>query len=313
MKKGFICIWVILSYMPFLTGNDYIDSSKIVNFPSSESRKVFAKPEVSNDIERLLLRPVKLDKGNSAIVNQESVDHVFKPEPEQNIEGITSILSAEKRKLDELENEYKKLEKESIESADAKNSDLSVIKENALSSASISNDKLTSVRKSFEGTTSSLLKKRDPMKIVISPVGSSTDQHRITKDRKPETDASEDLSHRLSKVIGKGRLLDLAECYYKLGEYNNALQTYKLITSSDASLDQYTWAQYQIANCYRNMREFDRAISEYQRFINQYPSGDLIEPAKWYIDDVNWWKSWCEKNALTNSHKLEISNSNTSE
>lgn len=91
------------------------------------------------------------------------------------------------------------------------------------------------------------------------------------------------------------------------------MQTYKLITSSDVSLDQYRWTQYQIANCYRNMREFDLALSEYQRFVNQYPTGDLIESAEWYIDDVNWWKSWCEKNAVNNRRNLEISKIHKSE
>lgn len=301
IRKGFMCTCVILSYMPFLAGNEHVDTSKTVEFRSSEPRKVFTQPEVSNDIERLLLRPVKFEKGNTTIFNQESVDFSLKPETEQNIEGITSILSAEKMKLSELENEYKKLEKELREDVDAKNSDLSVVKVGELSSMSFRNDTMTSIEKFAERATPSVLEKRDTTKKVISRIGSSTDQPRITKDKKPETDASEDLSHRLSKMVGNGRLLDLAECFYKLGEYNNALQTYKLITSSDVSLDQYTWVQYQMANCYRNMREFDLAISGYQRFIDQYSSDDLIGPAKWYIDDVNWWKSWYEKNALTHS------------
>ncbi len=301
IRKGFMCTCVILSYMPFLTGKEHVDTSKTVEFRSSESRKVFTQPEVSNDIERLLLRPVKFEKGNTTIFNQESVDFSLKPETEQNIEGITSILSAEKMKLSELENEYKKLEKELREDVDAKNSDLSVVKVGELSSMSFRNDTMTSIEKFAERATPSVLEKRDITKKVISRIGSSTDQPRITKDKRPAADASEDLSHRLSKMVGNGRLLDLAECFYKLGEYNNALQTYKLITSSDVSLDQYTWVQYQMANCYRNMREFDLAISEYQRFIDQYSSDDLIVPAKWYIDDVSWWKSWYEKNALTHS------------
>lgn len=301
IRKVFMCTYVILSYMPFLTGNEHVDTSKTVEFRSSESRKVFTQPEVSNDIERLLLRPVKFEKGNTTIFNQESVDFSLKPETEQNIEGITSILSAEKMKLSELENEYKKLEKELREDVDAKNSDLSVVKVGELSSMSFRNDTMTSIEKFAERATPSVLEKRDTTKKVISRIGSSTDQPRITKDKKPAADASEDLSHRLSKMVGNGRLLDLAECFYKLGEYNNALQTYKLITSSDVSSDQYTWVQYQMANCYRNMREFDLAISEYQRFIDQYSSDDLIVPAKWYIDDVSWWKSWYEKNALTHS------------
>ncbi|KKO18272.1 MAG: hypothetical protein DCC43_00040 [Candidatus Brocadia sp.] len=303
-KKWFMCIWIILSYVPSLIGDDHIDTHKIVKPLSLESKKVLAKPEMSNDIERLLLRPVKLEKEKTTIANQESVDYMFKPETEQNIEGITSILSAEKRKLNELENEYSKLEKELLGGVDAKNADLSVSKGSESSSASFSNDKVISVEKS---------EKKYPMKNTISSVGSSSDKPRVTKDEKLEKGISENLSYRLSKVVGNGKLLDVAECFYKLGEYNDALQTYKLITSSDVSLDQYRWTQYQIANCYRNMREFDLALSEYQRFVNQYPTGDLIESAEWYIDDVNWWKSWCEKNAVNNRRNLEISKIHKSE
>jgi tetratricopeptide (TPR) repeat protein len=290
--------------VPSLIGDDHIDTHKIVKPLSLESKKVLAKPEMSNDIERLLLRPVKLEKEKTTIANQESVDYMFKPETEQNIEGITSILSAEKRKLNELENEYSKLEKELLGGVDAKNADLSVSKGSESSSASFSNDKVISVEKS---------EKKYPMKNTISSVGSSSDKPRVTKDEKLEKGISENLSYRLSKVVGNGKLLDVAECFYKLGEYNDALQTYKLITSSDVSLDQYRWTQYQIANCYRNMREFDLALSEYQRFVNQYPTGDLIESAEWYIDDVNWWKSWCEKNAVNNRRNLEISKIHKSE
>lgn len=307
MKNVFICIWIVLSYMPFLTGNDHIDTSKIVNISSLESRIMLTKPEVNNNIERLLLRSVKLNEKNTVIANRESANLLFKPETEQNIEGITSILSAEKKKLNELEDEYKKLEKELIKSVDTKNYDLSDLRQNELSSESFSADKLTTIKNSVEGTTSSLLEKRYPMKNAVSRISETRDQQCIIKDKQAETEISEDLNLRLSKVIGNWRLLDLAECLYKLGEYNNALQTYKLITSSDVSLDQYMWVQYQIANCYRNMREFDLAVSEYQRFIDQNPNGDLIEPAKWYIDDVNWWKTWYEKNTLNNSHNLELS------
>ena len=62
MKKGFIYIKFILLYMPFIIGNDHVDSDEIDNFPSTELKKIFTKTEVNNDIERLLLRPVKLEK-----------------------------------------------------------------------------------------------------------------------------------------------------------------------------------------------------------------------------------------------------------
>ena len=44
--------------------------------------------------------------------NLKSEDPSFNPEAEQSIDGITSILGSERKKLYELEDEYKKLEKE---------------------------------------------------------------------------------------------------------------------------------------------------------------------------------------------------------
>jgi TolA-binding protein len=49
------------------------------------------------------------------------------------------------------------------------------------------------------------------------------------------------------------------------------------------------------------MKKYDQASSEYQRLIHQYPNNYLIEQAKWYIDDINWWKLWYEKNASNNN------------
>ena len=134
----------------------------------------------------------------------------------------------------------------------------------------------------------------------------------IKNNQRPGVALTNELIHRLSKVIGDMSLFDLAECFYKLCEFDNALQMYKSITQIDISLDQYTWVQYQIANCYRNMKKYDLAFSEYKRFVSQYPSSDLIEQAKWYIDDINWWKSWYEKNTLANNLLLAVSNSNES-
>ncbi|TVM00232.1 MAG: hypothetical protein CV087_14795 [Candidatus Brocadia sp. WS118] len=314
MKKGFIYIWFVMSCIPFIITNNHVDSGEIGDFLSSESKKIINKAETSNDIERLLLRPIKLEKEDVNTSNLKSVYPLFNPETEQSIDGITSILSSERKKLYELEDKYKKLEKELIKRDDKNNADLGRIKDTKLISASFGDDRLKGGRKSVEGPASTQLEKMNSVKNVVSRAGSSTTQQRTTKNRREqEIDSKEDISHLLSKLTGNGRLLDLAECFYKLCEYNNALQTYKLITPTDTPLNQYIWAQYQIANCYRNMKEFDLALGEYQRFINQYPSGDLIEPAKWYIDDVIWWKSWYEKNSLVNSGMPELSNGVKSE
>lgn len=287
-KKGFISIWCVLLSVLFVIDNDRVDSDEIGNCSSSESKKVRTEAGANNNIERLLLRPVKVEKEVVNTSNLKSEDPLCSHGAEQCVDGMTSVLSSERKKLYELEDEYKKLERELIVRDDKKKPG--------------DNEKLKADKKPDKDSTPSLLEKMYPMPNMISRAGSSTaQQHAINDSKGQEAGLSEDLSHRLSKLTESGSLLDLAECFYKLCEYNNALQTYKLITPTDTLLNQYIWVQYQIANCYRNMKKYDLALSEYQRFINQYPNGDLIESAKWYIDDVMWWKAWSEKNSLVSS------------
>ncbi|MFN3531386.1 MAG: tetratricopeptide repeat protein, partial [Candidatus Brocadia sp.] len=278
------------------------------------SKKVYVKAEISSDIERPLLRPVKSEKDDAVTNDQGTVESSSNSKTEQCIENIMSILQAERKKLQELENEYKKLRKDVMEEDDAKNSEIDVKMETESISASAGNvrssDRLQPNEKSAIAGASSALAKIYPLKDASTRNGSSTGQLYIVKDsKKPEVGVSNDLNQRLSKVIGNVSKLDLAECFYKLCEYDNALQTYKLLTLNDIPLDQYIWAQYQIANCYRNMKKFDVAFNEYQRFINQYPGSDWVEQAKWYIEDINWWKSWYEKNTLTSNQLLVSSGS----
>lgn len=297
-------MWIVLGCMPSLLGNnEKISSNK------TDSSPVTSEKVSTNDIERPLLRPVELKKEDTHTKDQKTGESMPNSQAEQCIESIMSILRAERQKLQELENEYKKLEKDVTEEGNAKNYETDVNKEIKSVLSSAWNEPPQSGEKSALVGTSSTVAGRYPLKDASIREGSSTVQLYTKKnDKKPEVGINNDLNQRLSKAIGNANLLDLAECFYKLCEYDNALQTYKLLTPTDTSLDQYIWAQYQIANCYRNMKKFDLAFSEYQRFVSQYPNNDLIEQVKWYIDDVNWWKSWREKSTSTNTQLLAASN-----
>ncbi len=312
MKRGLIYIWIGLVWVPSVFGEEYVDTQK-TNSLSSKSNNVSVKTGVANDIERPLLRPIELEMDYVIVNDQKLPEPSSDSKTEQCIENIISILSTERKKLQELENEYKRLEKEVMGKGDEKNFGIGVIKKTEPVFASVGNNQLKSGEKSEVVGTSSILEKLNLVKDVTMQVGSTTVQRFIMKNnQKPEMGLTNELNHRLSKVVGDMSLFDLAECFYKLCEFENALQMYKSITQTDISLDQYTWTQYQIANCYRNMKKYDLAFSVYQRFVSQYPSSDLIEQAKWYIDDINWWKSWCEENTLANNLLLAVSNSNES-
>ncbi len=311
-KKVLFCIGIILGCVPSLFGeNENIASRKIHNAPES-SKNSFARAEVAGDIERPLLRPILAEKNGAAVKDGEAAESVSNSTAEQCIENIMSILQEERKKLQELENEYKRLKNDG-----AINSETDVKRENEpiVSSAGDvrGNDRLQFNGKSPISGTSSALNNIYSLKDAGMRNGSPSDQISAIKDtKKAEAVLSDDVNQQLSKAIGNLSRIDLAECLYKLCEYDKALQMYKLLTPDDIPMDQYLWVQYQIANCYRNMKEFDSAFSEYQRFINQYPGSDLVDQAKWYIEDIAWWKSWYEKNSLVRNQLLASSVSHES-
>ena len=277
-KKGLIFVGIVLGCMPCLFGNDEKIASVKTNCLPTAPQKVDAR--ISGDIERPLLRPVVYKKEdaipNSKNQKTEELPSGFKKE--EGVESLLSLLRTEREKLQGLENQYGKIGNNAlVEPDDNKNKD------------------------------------GDSIKDVSVKEGSSTAQLYIMKNnKKSELDANNAKNQRLDMILRNVSQLDVAECYYKLCEYDNALQMYKLFTPNNTSSDQYIWAQYQVANCYRNMKKYDVALSEYQRFVNQFPESDLTDQAKWYMEDIGWWKAWSEKNTLANNQLLTASNNRIS-
>jgi tetratricopeptide (TPR) repeat protein len=304
MKKGLVFIGIILGSMSCLFGGGENIPSSGLGDPSTVSKKVHPKAKLSSDIERPLLRPVILKKEDTMVKEQKTVE--TNPKKEQGFENVLLLLKAEREKLQELEREYKKLEKKMVEGDNVKRYEVDVSDTSKMVLTPEGRDKIGE-RTEIAGTSSAILDGNTIKSISSSPLFNASE---VVKKSKNGFD--NDLNQRLVKVVKNVSLIDLAECFYKLGEYNNALQTYKLLTPKDISLDQYTWSQYQIANCYRNMKKFDIAFGEYQRFIDQFPGSDLIDQAKWYMEDVNWWKSWYAKNTLIDNQLIALTNGHES-
>jgi len=279
-KKGLISLGIVLGCMPCLFGNDEKIASHKTNCLPTAPQKVDAR--ISGDIERPLLRPVvsKTEEVISNSNNQKTEEAPSGSEKEDGVGNLLSLLRTEREKLQELENRYKKIGNNALVEPDG--------------------------NKNKDG---------DSIKDVSVKEGTPTAQLYVMKNnKKPEvgTNNTNTKNQRLEMIIRNVSQLDVAECYYKLCEYDNALQMYKLFTPNNTSSDQYIWAQYQVANCYRNMKKYDVALSEYQRFVNQFPESDLIDQAKWYMEDIGWWKAWSEKNTLANNQLLTASNSRIS-
>ena len=99
---------------------------------------------------------------------------------------------------------------------------------------------------------------------------------------------------------------DSAEVFYEMGEFKKALNMYKSLANNTPNVADFIWAQFQIANCYRNMKELDKAAKNYQEFINKYPDSFWADQASWYIEDVKWWKKWNSK-VRSNDKSLSLS------
>ena len=313
-KKGLIFVGIVLGCMPCLFGNEEKIASHKTNCLPAIPQKVDAR--ISGDIERPLLRPVvyKKEEAISNSKNQKTEELPSGSKREDGLESLLSLLRTEREKLQELENQYNKIGNNVfVELDDTKNKDGDMNKITESLPAAPENSLSQSGNIQAKIGTSAKISNRDSIKDINAKEGSSTAQLYVMKNnKKSELGTNNTINQRLEMIIKNVSQLDVAECYYKLCEYDNALQMYKLFTPNNTSSDQYIWAQYQVANCYRNMKKYDIALSEYQRFVNQFPESDLTDQAKWYMEDIGWWKAWSEKNILANNQLLTASNSRVS-
>jgi outer membrane protein assembly factor BamD len=82
------------------------------------------------------------------------------------------------------------------------------------------------------------------------------------------------------------KVFSAAEMYHRLRYWEAAVIYFNLV------LDQYydssfnAKAQYYLADSYRNLQKWNEAIDEYHRFIEKFPTHDLVNKAKQQIETV---------------------------
>ncbi len=81
---------------------------------------------------------------------------------------------------------------------------------------------------------------------------------------------------------------EIAENLYKLGEYETALDIYKLIIKNDITKDKKMWISYQMANCYRKLNSYNKAVEAYREMQEVYEGTYWAKQAQWYIQDIEW-------------------------
>ncbi|MDR4505501.1 MAG: hypothetical protein MRK01_12045 [Candidatus Scalindua sp.] len=82
---------------------------------------------------------------------------------------------------------------------------------------------------------------------------------------------------------------EIAENLYKMEEYQLSLDIYKLIKVEEAE-ENGSWIKYQIANCYRNLKQFDKAVEMYKEVDKEFEGSYWAKQSQWYIQDIEWRK-----------------------
>jgi tetratricopeptide (TPR) repeat protein len=81
---------------------------------------------------------------------------------------------------------------------------------------------------------------------------------------------------------------EIAENLYKLGEYQAALDIYKLIVENNITKDEKMWISYQMANCYRKLNSYNEAVEAYSDIEEIYEGTYWAKQAQWHIQDIVW-------------------------
>lgn len=90
----------------------------------------------------------------------------------------------------------------------------------------------------------------------------------------------------IAKIINP---FEIAENLYKLREYETALDIYKIIEKDKTENKKGLWISLQIANCYRKMKIYDKALEVYRKIANEQEATYWAKQALWYIKEIEWY------------------------
>jgi len=103
---------------------------------------------------------------------------------------------------------------------------------------------------------------------------------------------SENMKESEKVIVNKGDEIihpfEIAENLYKLGDYETALDIYMLIIKNNIPKDKKMWISYQIANCYRKLGSYNKAVEAYSDMQEVYEGTYWAKQAQWYIQDIKW-------------------------
>ena len=77
----------------------------------------------------------------------------------------------------------------------------------------------------------------------------------------------------------------IGECYYGLGNYNQAIIEFTKVFSFTKS-NKMDDAQLKLGLCYWRLGDRDRAVQEFERLVNEYPDSEYVEKAREFLSKL---------------------------
>jgi tetratricopeptide (TPR) repeat protein len=88
--------------------------------------------------------------------------------------------------------------------------------------------------------------------------------------------------------------LRLADMSFKKKDWKGAMGQYRDFAAKYADHKESAWVHYQMANIYKLTGNFESALNEYKRVIDNYPESYWASQAKWKREDTIWQKEYEE-------------------
>jgi tetratricopeptide (TPR) repeat protein len=91
-----------------------------------------------------------------------------------------------------------------------------------------------------------------------------------------------------------GVQLRLADLAYRKKDWKGAMAQYRKFAAQWPAHKESPWVHYQMANIYKASGNFESALNQYKRVIDNYPDSYWASQAKWKREDAIWRKEYEE-------------------
>ncbi len=97
----------------------------------------------------------------------------------------------------------------------------------------------------------------------------------------------------LAEICAESQLR-LADMAFKKKDWKGAMAQYRAFAAKYPDHKESAWVHYQMANIYKLTNNFESALNEYKRVIDNYPDSYWSSQAKWKREDTIWQKEYEE-------------------